>query len=81
MFLFNVEHNVGDEVRAFMCFSRACVCCRYPAVCMHGDKSQQERDYVLRGMHFYLNSSNVEPTTLKCLFLSGAVDFEHQTLN
>ena len=21
----------------------------YPAVCMHGDKSQQERDYVLRG--------------------------------
>lgn len=24
---------------------------RYPAVCMHGDKSQNERDYVLRGMH------------------------------
>lgn len=21
----------------------------WPAVCMHGDKSQQERDYVLRG--------------------------------
>lgn len=25
----------------------------WPAVCMHGDKSQQERDYVLRGN--YLN--------------------------
>ena len=29
----------------------------WPAVCMHGDKSQQERDYVLRGM-----------LKIKCLF-------------
>lgn len=26
----------------------------WPAVCMHGDKSQQERDYVLRGMLFFV---------------------------
>ena len=25
----------------------------YPAVCMHGDKTQQERDYVLRGISFF----------------------------
>ena len=31
-------------------FSWLCVCCRFPAVSMHGDKSQQERDHVLRGM-------------------------------
>jgi hypothetical protein len=45
---FNVKHDVGNEVRVY---EHAYVCCRYPAVCMHGDKSQQERDYVLRGMH------------------------------
>ena len=27
----------------------------WPAVCMHGDKSQQERDYVLRGMLTFLS--------------------------
>lgn len=26
----------------------------WPAVCMHGDKSQQERDYVLKGIFFHL---------------------------
>ena len=31
-------------------FSWLCICCRFPAVSMHGDKSQQERDHVLRGM-------------------------------
>ena len=31
-------------------FSWPCICCRFPAVSMHGDKSQQERDHVLRGM-------------------------------
>lgn len=25
----------------------------YPAVCMHGDKTQQERDYVLRGISIF----------------------------
>lgn len=26
-------------------------CYRWPAVCIHGDKSQQERDWVLQGMY------------------------------
>lgn len=26
----------------------------WPAVCMHGDKSQQERDYVLRGKIIFM---------------------------
>jgi len=26
---------------------------RFPAVCMHGDKSQHERDHVLKGMHLF----------------------------
>lgn len=27
------------------------ICYSWPAVCIHGDKSQQERDWVLQGKH------------------------------
>ena len=31
--------------------------CRWPAMCIHGDKSQPEREWVLKGIYFCMKYS------------------------
>ena len=40
--------SLAVELCILMCMVCVCVCeCRWPAMVMHGDKAQQERDWVL----------------------------------
>ena len=45
----NLYISKSGELFASLFADGACKCCSWPASAIHGDKSQQERDWVLNG--------------------------------